>query len=63
MANKKVGRPEPEIPQESKIMMRPLPQILDEMDDSIRTATEAARIAQEAAKAAREAAEKATTGI
>ena len=41
------------------IMVKPLPQILDEIEDSIRLANEAAKIAREAAEAARKAGEKA----
>jgi chromosome segregation ATPase len=43
-----------------KIMVRPLPQIIDEIEANIGTATEAARRAEEAARAAREAAGAAT---
>ena len=43
-----------------KIHVKPLPDILDEMDANIRAAAEAARRAEEAAKAAREAAKAAT---
>ena len=42
-----------------KIMTKPLPQILDEIEDSIRLADEAAKSAREAAEAARKAGEKA----
>lgn len=42
-----------------KIMTKPLPQILDEIEDSIRLANEAAKSAREAAEAARKAGEKA----
>ena len=42
-----------------KIMTKPLPQILDEIEDSIRLADEAARNAREAAAEARKAGEKA----
>jgi len=44
-----------------KIMTKPLPQILDEIEDSIRQADEAARGAREAAEAARRAGEKAAS--
>ena len=44
----------------AKIMSKPLPQILDELDDNIRTAAEAARKAGEAAKVAKDAASQAT---
>jgi hypothetical protein len=42
-----------------KIMTQPLPQILDEIESSIRLADEAARNAREAAEEARKAGEKA----
>ena len=42
-----------------KIMTEPLPQILDEIEDSIRLANEAAKNAREAAEEARKAGEKA----
>ncbi len=42
-----------------KIMTQPLPQILDEIEDSIRLADEAAKNAREAAEEARKAGEKA----
>ena len=42
-----------------KIMTKPLPQILDEIEDSIRLSNEAAKSAREAAEAARKAGEKA----
>ncbi len=42
-----------------KIMTKPLPQILDEIEDSIRLANEAAKNAREAAEAAQKAGEKA----
>jgi hypothetical protein len=42
-----------------KIMTVPLPKILDEIDDSIRLANEAARDARKAAEEARQAGEKA----
>ena len=42
-----------------KIMTEPLPQILDEIEDSIRSANEAARDARKAAEEARQAGEKA----
>lgn len=44
-----------------KIMTKPLPQILDEIEDSIRLANEAAKNAREAAEAARKAGEKAAS--
>jgi len=43
-----------------KIMSKGLPQILDELDDNIRAAAEAARKAEEAARAAKDAANAAT---
>ena len=46
----------PEPIEAPKIMRKPLPVILDEMDDNIRAAAEAARRAEEAARNAREAA-------
>jgi len=42
-----------------KIMTQPLPQILDEIEDSIKLANEAAKNAREAAEEARKAGEKA----
>ena len=42
-----------------KIMTKPLPEILDEIEDSIKLADEAAKIAREAAAEARKAGEKA----
>lgn len=42
-----------------KIMTEPLPKILDEIEDSIRLANEAARDARKAAEEARQAGEKA----
>ena len=42
-----------------KIMTQPLPQILDEIEDSIRLADEAAKNARDAADEARKAGEKA----
>ncbi len=42
-----------------KIMTEPLPQILDDIEDSIRLANEAARDARKAAEEARQAGEKA----
>jgi len=44
----------------AKVMSKPLPQILDEMDDNIRAAAEAARKAEQAAKVAKDAASQAT---
>jgi hypothetical protein len=45
--------------QPKKIMTQPLPQILDEIEDSIRLANEAAKNARDAANEARKAGEKA----
>jgi len=45
--------------QPKKIMTQPLPQILDEIDDSIKLANEAAKDARKAAEEARRAGEKA----
>ena len=45
--------------QRPKIMTQPLPQILDEIEDSIRAANEAVKDAREAAEEARKAGEKA----
>lgn len=50
----------PEI-QPKKIMTQPLPQILDEIEDSIKGADEAAKDARKAAEEARLAGEKAAT--
>jgi len=44
-----------------KIMTKPLPQILDEIEDSIRLANEAAKNAREAAVEVREAEDKAVS--
>ncbi len=44
-----------------KIMTKPLPQILDEIEHSIRQANAAAKTAREAAEAARSAGEKAAS--
>ena len=52
--------PQPQKPVEGpKIMTKPLPQILDEIEDSIRSANEAAKDARDAAEEARRAGEKA----
>jgi len=45
--------------QRPKIMTQPLPRILDEIEDSIRAANEAAKNARDAAEEARRAGEKA----
>jgi F0F1-type ATP synthase membrane subunit b/b' len=47
--------------QPKKIMTQPLPQILDEIEDSIKKADEAAKDARAAADEARKAGEKAAT--
>ena len=44
-----------------KIMTKPLPQILDEIEDSIKLADEAAKNARQAAEEARKAGEKAAS--
>jgi len=44
-----------------KIMTKPLPQILDEIEDSIRLADEASKNARQAAEEARKAGEKAAS--
>jgi len=44
-----------------KIMTKPLPQILDEIEDSIKSSDEAAKQAREAAEEARKAGEKAAS--
>jgi methyl-accepting chemotaxis protein len=49
----------PEGTETKKIMTQPLPQILDEIEDSIRLANEAAQNARDAANEARQAGEKA----
>ena len=57
MENKKNIPPEATVVVEEtspKIMRKPLPQILDEMEDNIRAAAEAARRAEDAAKLAKE---------
>ncbi len=54
MENKSVGEVKPK-----KIMTEPLPQILDEIEDSIISANEAAKDARKAAEEARQAGEKA----
>ena len=64
MVNENTARAEARKPEEApKILTKPLPQILDEMDQNIRVAAEAATRAEEAAKAARDAAAAATKGI
>ena len=57
-----IGRESPEAsesPEPPKILTKPLPQILDEIEDSIKLADEAAKNAREAAEEARKAGEKA----
>ena len=61
MVSRKGGTPQQQGHEEApKIMRRPLPEILDEMDENIRAAAEAARRAEEAARAAKQAAVDAT---
>jgi len=48
------------VEESAKIMRKPLPQILDEMDANIAAAIEAARRAEEAARLAKDAAVSAT---
>ncbi len=55
MVAKTIGESEQKKMPPAKIMSKPLPQILDEMDENIRAAAEAARKAEEAAKAAKDA--------
>jgi len=50
---------EAELEERSKIMTKPLPQILDEIEESIKLANEAGQNAREAADEARKAGEKA----
>jgi len=60
MVNENVGPAEARRPEEApKILTKPLPQILDEIEDSIKLADEAAKNAREAAEEARKAGEKA----
>jgi len=62
MAEKRGELPEEVEPEERpkpKIMVKPLPQILDEIEESIKLANEAAKNAREAAEEARKAGEKA----
>ena len=47
--------------EKKKIMTKPLPQILDEIEDSLKLADEAAKNAREAAEEARMAGERAAT--
>ena len=50
MVNRRVRVPDEERPREApEIMTKPLPQILEEMEGSIRAAAEAARKAEDAA--------------
>ena len=63
---KKTKSPQPEEEMErpidsTKIMTEPLPRILDEIDNSVRSAHEAAKDARKAAEEARQAGEKAVT--
>ena len=60
MVNENVGPAEAKRPGEaSKILTKPLPQILDEIEDSIKLADDAVKNAREAAEEARKAGEKA----
>ena len=60
MVNENVGPAEARRPEEApKILTKPLPQILDEIEDSIKLADEAVKNAREAAEEARNAGEKA----
>jgi len=60
MVNENVGPAEARRPGgASKILTKPLPQILDELEDSIKLADEAAKNAREATEEARKAGEKA----
>ena len=60
MVNKNAGSAEARQPGEApKILTKPLPQILDEIEDSIKLADEAVKNARDAAEEARNAGEKA----
>ena len=60
MVSENVGPDEARKPEEApKILTKPLPQILDEIEDSIKLADEAVKNAREAAEEARKAGEKA----
>jgi len=60
MVNENVGPAEARKPEEApKILTKPLPQILVEIEDSIKLADEAVKNAREAAEEARKAGEKA----
>ena len=60
MVNESAARAEARRPKEvPEILTKPLPQILDEMEASIKLTEEAARDAREAAEEARKAAEEA----
>jgi len=60
MVNKDVRQTEARKSEEApKILTKPLPQILDEIEDSIRLANEAAKNAREASEEVRKAGEKA----
>ena len=60
MVNENVGPAEARRPEEApKILTKPLPQILDEIEDGIKLADEAVKNAREAAEEARKAGEKA----
>ena len=56
-----VSETEKRKPDSKKIMTKPLPEILDELDDSIQLADEAAKNARQAAEEARKAGEKAAS--
>lgn len=60
MPQKEENKPEKSV-QTSKIMTKPLPQILDEIEESILKADEAAKNARDAAEEARRAGEKAAS--
>ena len=60
MASENVGSAEPKKPQEApKILTKPLLQILDEIEESIKLADEAVKNAREASEEARKSGEKA----
>ena len=62
MVNENVGPAEARKPEEApKILTKPLPQILDEIEESIKLADEAVKNARGAAEEARKAGEKAAT--